>query len=100
MRRGVRIVAPASEELTDAVQWYEAQRVGLGAELYDAVSATVEDIERRPEIGAIAHDDPQIRRVLLTRFPYQVIYRPGHDEIVILAIAHLKRRPGFWKHRS
>lgn len=42
MRRGARVSKPASDELTDAVRWYEAQRPGLGAELFDAVTATIE----------------------------------------------------------
>ena len=98
--RGVRIAGPASEEFTEAVRWYESRRPGLGAELYDAVKATIESIERQPEIGATAYEDPKSRRVLVARFPYHVVYRLEDDEILILAIVHMKRRPGFWKHRS
>lgn len=98
--RGVRIAGPASEEFTEAVRWYEMRRPGLGAELYDAVNATIEGIERQPEIGATAYEDHQSRRMLVAGFPYHVVYRLQADEIVILAIAHMKRRPGFWKHRS
>jgi plasmid stabilization system protein ParE len=98
--RDVRIAGPASEEFTEAVRWYETRRPGLGAELYDAVKATIEGIERQPEIGATAYEDAKSRRVLVARFPYHVIYRLEDGEIVILAIAHMKRRPGFWKHRS
>ena len=98
--RSVRIAGPASEEFTEAVRWYETRRPGLGAELYDAVNATIEGIERQPEIGATTYDDPKSRRILVARFPYHVVYRLEDDEIVILAIAHMKRRPGFWKHRS
>lgn len=100
MTRGVRISESASEELTDAVRWYEARRAGLGAELFDAVVATVDLIERQPESGTAAYADPQTRRVLVARFPYQIVYRLDDNEIVILAVAHLKRRPGYWKHRS
>lgn len=100
MRRGTRVSEPASDELTDAVRWYEAQRPGLGAELFDAVNATIEGIERQPEIGTAAYPDPHTRRMLLVRFPYQVVYRLDQDEIVIVAIAHLKRRPGYWKRRN
>jgi plasmid stabilization system protein ParE len=100
VNRGARISAPASDELTDAVRWYEAQRPGLGAELFDAVVATIDGIERRPEIGAAAYADPETRRVLVERFPYQVVYRFEMNQIVILAVAHLKRRPGYWQHRS
>ena len=83
--RHVRIAGPASEEFTEAVRWYETRRPGLGAELYDAVNAT---------------EDPNSRRMLVAGFPYHVVYRLEHDEIVILAIAHMKRRPGFWKQRN
>ena len=100
MRRGARVTEPASDEFTDAVRWYEAQRPGLGAELFDAVVATIAGIERQPEIGAAAWPDPQTKRVLVERFPYQVVYRLEMNEIAIVAIAHLKRRPGYWQHRS
>lgn len=43
-------------------------------------------------------DDPRTRRLLVGRFPYQVVYRLRATEIVIVAVAHLKRRPGYWKH--
>jgi len=98
--RGVRIAAAATEEFTEAVRWYETRRPGLGAELYDAVNATIDGIERQPEIGATAYVDPKSRRMPVDRFPYHVVYRIENDEIAILAIAHMKRRPGFWKHRS
>ena len=100
MRLGVRISEPASDELTDAVRWYETRRPGLGAELFDAVVESIEGIERQPEIGTAVYPDPQTRRVLVVRFPYQVVYRLDQNEIVVVAIAHLKRRPGYWKHRS
>ena len=98
--RGLRIAEAASEELTEAIGWYETRRLGLGADLYEAVKATIEGIERQPEIGQIHYADRESRRVLVARFPYHVVYRLERDEIIILAIAHMKRRPGFWKHRS
>lgn len=100
MTHPVRTAKPASEELADAVQWYEGQRRGLGREFYTAVIASLESIAAHPEIGATAFDEPDIRHVLVSRFPYQVIYRIGSRRISILAFAHLKRRPGFWKHRQ
>jgi plasmid stabilization system protein ParE len=86
--------------LAAAVRWYESQRLGLGAELFDAVTATIERIEQQAEIGAATYQDPRIRRLLVHRFPYEVVYRLTENEIAIVAIAHLKRRPGYWKHRD
>jgi len=37
--------------------------------------------------------------MLVSGFPYQIVYRPTGEDIRILAFAHLKRRPGFWRHR-
>ena len=67
--RGVRIAAAATEEFTEAVRWYETRRPGLGAELYDAVNATIDGIERQPEIGATAYVDPKSRRMPVVAFP-------------------------------
>jgi toxin ParE1/3/4 len=100
VRRTSHISDAAADELTAGVRWYESQRLGLGADLFDAVSATIERIEQQPEIGATAQDDRRTRRALVERFPYQVVYRLDQDEILIVAIAHLKRRPGYWKHRD
>ena len=74
--------------------------LGLGAEFFDAVAATVSHIEANPEVGTTISPDGRTRRRLVARFPYQVVYRLRPTEIVIVAIAHLKRRPEYWKNRS
>ena len=99
MKRALRTSQPASEELSEAVRWYEEQRSGLGAEFLDAVAGTIAIIDARPEIGAVVSRAGFTRRVLVLRFPYQVIYHLAASEIVIVAVAHLKRRPGYWKTR-
>ncbi len=100
MKWALRTSQPASEELSEAVRWYEEQRSGLGAEFLDAVAGTIAIIEARPEIGAVVSRAGFTRRVLVPRFPYQVVYHLAASEIVIVAFAHLKRRPGYWKKRS
>jgi hypothetical protein len=45
---------PAAEELTEAVRWYEHRRPGWGGKLFDAVTKTIERIQRHPEIVATA----------------------------------------------
>ena len=100
MTRAVRNIRAAREEFAAAVRWYEEQRTGLGAEFFDAVVETTDRIDAQPEISTPASADQQTRRVLVQRFPYQVINRLLPKEIVIIAIAHLKRRPGYWKART
>ena len=100
MTRPIRIGGPAADELSDAVRWYESRRAGLGGEFFDAVSASLSLVETNPEIGTTISADGQTRRVLVARFPYQLVYRLRATEIVIVAIAHMKRRPGYWKDRA
>ena len=100
MSRRLHSSEPASQELAEAVRWYEARRAGLGGEFFDAVAEVLALIETRPEIGAPISADGQTRRLLVARFPYQVVYRLRPNEIAIVAVAHLKRRPGYWKDRG
>lgn len=95
----VRFTDSASAELADAVRWYEQQRTGLGAELFDAVAHTVDLIRANPEIGALRAGPVVVRQILVRRFPYIVVYRTREQHIEVVAIAHTSRRPDYWKHR-
>jgi toxin ParE1/3/4 len=96
----LRIHSLASLELAEAVRWYESKRVGLGGELFDEFAALMARLTMNPESGNPISVDQKTRRLLVTRFPYQVVYRVRMNEIVIVALAHLKRRPRYWKHRG
>jgi len=95
----IRTDSLASAELTEAVRWYESKGRGLGAELLDEVARTLERLALNPEAGNPLSDDQKTRRLLVPRFPYQIVYRIRPHEIVVVAVAHLKRRPGYWKPR-
>ena len=92
----MRNLPAASEEFAAAVEWYEEQRKGLGADFYDAVIEATFLIEDQPDIG-VSDPDTQTRRVMVKRFPYQVVYVASEEEIVIVAIAHSRRQPGYWR---
>ena len=98
MNHRLHTARPAAEELAAAVAWYEERRAGLGAEFYDAVVRTIDRIAEMPEAGS-PFRDLKARRMLVMGFPYQVVYRIDSDDIRVIAFAHLKRRPGFWRHR-
>jgi len=97
--RGLRSIQAASAEFEAAVRWYEERRRGLGVEFFDAVSITTALIAERPEIGTVIGGGGSTRRVVVSRFPYQVVYHLSPTDIVIVAVAHLKRRPDYWKNR-
>ena len=65
--------------------------------VFDAVSATLSLIETNTEIGTTISTDGQTRKVLVARFPYQLVYRLKRTEIVIVAVVHVRRRPGTGK---
>jgi plasmid stabilization system protein ParE len=94
-----RNLKAASKEFAAAVRWYEEQRPGLGGEFFDAVVHATSLIQAQPEIGTPS-PDRRTRRLLVQGFPYQVVYRLSSDEVVIVAIAYSKRRPGYWRKRD
>ena len=100
MTRRVRVASAASDEFAATIRWYEARRPGLGGQFYDRVVDAIAKLETQPDIGSVVGSDPMTRRFLLHGFPYQIVYRLRPAEIVIVAVAHTKRRPGYWKKRS
>jgi plasmid stabilization system protein ParE len=93
----VVFLAPAQNELDDAVAWYNRQAAGLGRELLDELDRAV----RRALAFPLSYPEiePGIRRCRLGRFPYGVIYGLDGDTLVVVAVAHLHRRPRYWIDR-
>ena len=94
----VRLLQPAEQEMFDAAAYYESQVPGLGETFLDKIASAIADIASSPKRWPIIQ--PDIRRRLLYRFPFGLIYRVDPNEIVILAIAHLHRRPIYWIGRA
>lgn len=97
----LRIDSAARAELQAAFEWYEAQRPELGTDFLSEANRQLDKIGKWPELGApIPNIAMNLRRVLLDRFPYYVIYHPEYENaLVVVAIAHTSRRPGYWKDR-
>jgi plasmid stabilization system protein ParE len=94
--------AGATAELEEAEDWYEDQRAGLGDDLAAEVDRALEVIRESPTIWPRWPESPiapYVRRYLMSRFPYALAYIAEPARIVVLAVAHTKRRPGYWFHR-
>ena len=78
-------------ELTEAMEWYENQRPGLGFELKDEVNQLLVRIVSNP--GQFRRVRGDIRRALLRRFPYAIHFAAEAQTIVVLAVFHGKRNP-------
>ncbi len=85
----------AELEFASATRFYEEKVAGLGLEFVADVERGVVLITANPDIGQRL--DAQVRRVILARFPYNLIYRTNESGVNILAVAHQSRRPGFWR---
>ncbi len=88
----------ASAEYLAAVDYYEQRKPGLGARFTLEVEAAIERILESPTRWPIFEAD--IRRCLTHTFPYGLLYSVDADSIMILAVMHCSRNPGYWKHRS
>lgn len=94
--------AEARRELREAAAWYETHSLGLGRELLEAARDCFRRIEATPSTGSPAEgvrETTGARRVLLKRFPYAIVYVELEAHVRVLAFAHLRRRPGYWKNR-
>ena len=87
----------AAKELIESSLFYERRRHFLGEEFIVAVEETVRKISANPLHGRI--EKPQARSYKVERFPFRVVYQVQPDRIWIVAVAHLSRRPGYWRRR-
>jgi plasmid stabilization system protein ParE len=93
----VRYLAVAREEVREAADYYAAISPSLGIvfqrELRQLMRLVATMPTAWPPVG------PDMRRCLLTRFPYLVIYVPLPGELLVLAVGHQHRKPGYWRER-
>jgi len=94
---GYRFLAPAEDEVTEASLFYDAASSGLGNDFLDDVQQAIDRLCEYPQAGkAVA---PGLRRMLLHRFPFSLVYSVEAELILVIAIAHHGRRPGYWQSR-
>lgn len=87
----------ALAEYSEAVQYYAQQRVELAQAFISAVEDAIYRIRESPERWQVIDED--IRRCLTRKFPYGILYTIEQDYILILAIMHCSREPGYWQDR-
>jgi plasmid stabilization system protein ParE len=93
-----RFLSPAEEEMTEAALFYEAASNGLGSDFLNDVQKAVDRLRDYPYSGESIDSD--LRRALLLRFPFSLIYNIDENVIVIVAVAHDSREPEYWRARA
>lgn len=94
----------ARVELRSAALWYDERRPGFGDEFIAEVSAAFDRVADAPESYPIwpgtRSEGPLIRRATIQRFPYVVAFELHEQHVLVLAVAHAKRRPLYWLTRA
>jgi toxin ParE1/3/4 len=88
----------AQKELNEAIDWYNDRQQRLGHELQNEVEEAVDRIRLDPGVGA-RYRSTAYRFYRVKRFPYILYYLDLADAIWVAAIAHERRRPGYWRKR-
>jgi plasmid stabilization system protein ParE len=81
----------------EAIQRYSEINPELGSGLYAEVEQALEFAARMPLAGVPVRRN--VRKVVLRRFPYSLFYEIVGEAVHIIAVAHQRRRPGYWRHR-
>ena len=94
----VRVLSCAEREVAEAVDFYNAERPGLGCELAEEVQRALDRISAFPEAWPIF--SRRTRRCIVRRFPYGVLYQVRADCVMVVALLHMKRNPQTWRERA
>lgn len=92
-----RFLRPAELEVDDAVAYFDEQRQDLGDRFEQDLLESLAFIKEYPLAGKALTS--QVRKFRLRRFRFNLIYVVHDREIVIVAVAHQRRRPGYWRNR-
>lgn len=88
----------AQTDYEDAFRWYRERSEEAAKRFEMDVELALESVRLHPE--RFARYDEDHRFALLNRFPYSIIYQHKDEQVYVIAIAHAKRHPDFWKGRK
>lgn len=87
----------SKRESREAVNWYWSRSRLAALDFAEELKAALSRVRKAPNAGSpYLHGT---RRILLDRFPFSVVFRERLRDIQVVAIAHAKRRPGYWARR-
>lgn len=97
MIRSVLIHPGAEAEINEAADFYDLESPGLGDIFLDEVEHVIRGIREFPDAAPPLVG--RVRKRVLAKFPYSLLYSITDDEVRVLAVAHHKRRPFYWRGR-
>jgi plasmid stabilization system protein ParE len=87
----------ADDDVVDAYNWYEGCEPGLGEDFLRCIEASVQTIQRHPQLYPVAIDE--FRRALVRRFPFEIFYEISGRRLIIYAVFHCSQNPQQWRKR-
>ena len=96
-KKNIRFSFEALAEAEAAQQWYVERSLLAGQAFLEELTHAVERVSESPEQWPRYIEGT--RRYVFHRFPFSLVYREMGKDVVIVAVAHGKRKPGYWKVR-
>lgn len=93
----VRLTRRATHEARAASQWYSVRDPRVADAFEAALDEAIDRIAAVPGVGSPWPGEPSVQRVVLRGFPYSVVFHDTGTELIVLAVAHQKRKPGYWR---
>jgi len=100
MSRSLIIRPEAEADMTEAALWYEQREAGLGLELIEEIQAAIWRCVEGPHSYPCLRKRPDVRRVLVKRFPYRVFFILREDALVVFGVLHAARHDRHWRSRA
>ena len=99
MSRRIRVEPEAEAELLAAAEWYDGEEPGLGFDLLEEARSAYQRLAEGDNGTPVAGAQTTARRVPISRFPFWIVFTEYGPDLVIVAYAHERRRPGYWLTR-
>jgi plasmid stabilization system protein ParE len=93
----VRFLPESRAEFDAAVDWYKERGADLAKDFVARVRAVIKQVAATPRMHATVHGD--VRKAIVGRFPYVVLYREDAGELVVVSVFHTSRDPAEWQSR-
>jgi toxin ParE1/3/4 len=95
--KAYRFLEEADQEFQEHIGYFISHSLNAAEKFVHEVRLAVDDIRQYPQVGSPI--SPIVRQRVLTRFRYSILYVHTDDEIIIVAVAPHRRRPGYWRRR-
>jgi plasmid stabilization system protein ParE len=96
-RQRVEFLRQAAREVEEALEWYNERSTLAASDFLQEVDHALQLAAQRPQAWPVF--EAGTRRIVMQRYPFSIIFRSAPGTIYVVAVAHHKRKPGYWRYR-